>query len=120
MATTNGSWRDKAKAKRDSVNNLIPEPWRLKSELPSAEEQRDVTGKYVWQYLSDREIEITEANAVAIVKQTTSGQWKAEEVARAFCHRASLAHQLVGVIASSHSKMTASADIMDRSIVCTK
>ena len=95
MATTNGSWRDKATAKRDSVNTLIPEPWRLKSPIPTAEEQRDVTGKYVWQYLSDREIEITEANAVAIVKHTTSGQWKAEEVVKAFCHRASLAHQLV-------------------------
>ena len=94
MATTNGSWQDTARAKRDSVNNLIPEQWRLKS-IPSAEEQRDVTGKYIWQFLSEREAEITETNAVDIAKNTTTGHWTAEEVTRAFCHRAALAHQLV-------------------------
>jgi len=94
MTTTNGSWQDAARAKRDSINNLIPEPWRLKS-IPSAEEQRDVTGKYICQFLSVREVEITETNAVDIAKHTTTGQWTAVDVTRAFCHRAALAHQLV-------------------------
>ena len=95
MAATTETWQEKAKAKRDSVNGLIPEAWRLKAPIPSTEKQRDVTGKYLWQYLSDREIQITESNAVDIVKHTTTGDWTAEEVIKAFCHRASLAHQIV-------------------------
>lgn len=88
-------WQTLAKQKRDSVNALIPEQWLLKLPIPSAQEQRDVTGKYIQQYLTPREVEITETDAVGIVKKTTSGIWKAREVTEAFCHRAALAHQLV-------------------------
>ena len=95
MAATTKSWQEKANAKRESVNDLIPESWRLKEPVPSTEKQRDVTGKFLWQYLTDRETEITESNAVEIVKHTTTGDWTAEEVTKAFCHRASLAHQIV-------------------------
>lgn len=87
-------WKALGEAKRDSVNALIPKSWVLTSPIPPATEQRDVTGKYIQQYLSPREIEITETDAVGIVKNTTSGTWKSREVAEAFCHRAALAHQL--------------------------
>lgn len=93
MATE--SWQVRAKTKRDAVNNLIPEQWRIKSPIPSPLEQRDVTGAYICQYLSDAEVKITETDAVGIVKETTAGRWTAVEVAEAFCHRAALAHQLV-------------------------
>ena len=99
-------WQQRAKAKRDNVLSLIPEPWRI--QIPSASEQRDVTGDYVWQYLSGREKEITEIDAEGIVKKTTSGAWSAEEVARAFAHRAALAHQLVGIV----SRLPFSARLM--------
>jgi hypothetical protein len=89
------TWKESAQAKRDSVNALIPKAWLLPSPLPPASEQRDVTGKYIHQFLSPREIEITETDAVGIVKNTTSATWKAREVAEAFCHRAALAHQMV-------------------------
>ena len=88
-------WEALAKEKRESVNALIPKSWLLPTPLPSVSEQRDVTGNYIQQYLTSREIEITETDAVGIVKKTTSGAWKAREVAEAFCHRAALAHQLV-------------------------
>ena len=88
-------WKSLAKEKRDSVNALIPKSWLLTAPLPSAAEQRDVTGKYIHQFLSPREIEITETDAVGIVKNTTSATWKSREVAEAFCHRAALAHQMV-------------------------
>ena len=88
-------WEELAKTKRDSVNALIPKSWLLTSPVPSAAEQRDVTGKYIQQFLSPRETEITETDAVGIVKNTTSGAWKSREVAEAFCHRAALAHQMV-------------------------
>lgn len=88
-------WKSLGEKKRDSINALIPKAWLLPSAIPPATEQRDVTGKYIQQYLDAREIEITETDAVGIVKNTTSGAWKAREVAEAFCHRAALAHQLV-------------------------
>jgi amidase len=96
MAASNSElgWQQRAKAKRDAVLGLIPEEWRIK--VPSAQEQRDVTGKYVCQYLTDKEVEITETVAESIVEKTSTGKWSAEEVARAFAHRAALAHQLVG------------------------
>ncbi|PSS22276.1 hypothetical protein M430DRAFT_274638 [Amorphotheca resinae ATCC 22711] len=91
-------WKALATEKRNSVNSLIPKPWRLESPIPPASEQRDVTGKFIQQFLSPREIEITETDAVGIVKNTTSGSWKAREVAEAFCHRAALAHQMVNCL----------------------
>jgi amidase len=90
-------WQTLAKQKRESITALIPSPWRLPTPLPPVAEQRDVTGKFIQQYLSNREIEITETDAVGIVKKTTSGEWKAREVAEAFCHRAALAHQMVWI-----------------------
>lgn len=88
-------WKALGELKRDSVNALIPKAWVLASPVPTAEQQRDVTGPYIQQFLSPREIEITETDAVGICEKTTTGKWKAREVTEAFCHRASLAHQMV-------------------------
>jgi hypothetical protein len=89
------NWKELGEAKRDSVNALIPKAWLLPAPLPPPTEQRDVTGKYIQQFLTPREIEITETDAVGIIKNTTTATWKAREVAEAFCHRAALAHQMV-------------------------
>jgi amidase len=89
------SWKTAAKQKRDAVNALIPEKWLLQSPLPTVKEQRDFTGTFIQQFLTPREVEITETDAVGIVENTTSGTWTAREVAEAFCHRAALAHQMV-------------------------
>jgi amidase len=88
-------WKSLANEKRDSVNALIPKPWLLPNTLPPTSDKRDVTSKYIQQFLSPKEIEITETDAVGIVENTTTGTWKAREVAEAFCHRAALAHQMV-------------------------
>ena len=95
MAKTD-SWQEVAKAKREAIAESIPQPWRVDA-IPSAAEQRDVTGDYIHQWLSQEEIEITEMDAVDIVEKTSAGIWLAEDVARAFCHRASLAHQFVNI-----------------------
>ncbi|KAH6653246.1 amidase signature domain-containing protein [Truncatella angustata] len=97
MATPSTSWETLAAAKREAILNSIPTKWRLAS-IPSVEEQRDVTGTYLQDFLSPREIEITETDAVGIVEKTSSGQWTAVEVAESFCHRASLAHQLLNCL----------------------
>ncbi|KAL8866321.1 MAG: hypothetical protein Q9198_008940, partial [Flavoplaca austrocitrina] len=93
MAAATQPWRDVAKAKLESINESIPLAWRLPF-IPRSEEQRDVTGGYIQQYLSKEEIEITETDARTIVEYTSAGRWATETVTRAFCHRASLAHQL--------------------------
>ncbi|KAL8700918.1 MAG: hypothetical protein Q9201_005187 [Fulgogasparrea decipioides] len=96
MANTH-YWQKLAKDKLESINKSVPKHWQLES-LPNNEERRDVTGGHIRQYLSKDEIEITEAVAPTIVQKTSAGQWTAEAVMRAFCHRASLAHQLVNCL----------------------
>lgn len=94
MAIGTQSWQDIAKTKRDSIRASLPKDWLIDS-IPPAEDQRDVTGDFVRKYLSKSEVEITETDAPGIVQKTSKGVWTAEAVTRAFCHRASLAHQLV-------------------------
>lgn len=93
--TSDSTWRAKAEAKRLAILSAIPKKWRFLNPIPPPTEQVDVTGDYIRQFLNQREIEITESDAVDIVAQTTSGIWTAVEVTEAFCHRAALAHQLV-------------------------
>lgn len=88
------NWEQLAAQKRESILAAIPKEWRLEK-VPTPEEQRDVSGTYLDQYLSEQEKEITETDAVGIVAKTTTGKWKAVDVIKAFCHRASIAHQLV-------------------------
>lgn len=88
------NWEQLATQKRDSILAAIPKEWHLEN-IPTPEEQRDVSGTYIDQFLSSQEKEITETDAVGIVEKTTTGQWKAVDVCRSFCHRASIAHQLV-------------------------
>ncbi|KAK2761812.1 Acetamidase [Arachnomyces sp. PD_36] len=98
MATGSRDWKAIAAAKRESILQSIPEQWRLQNPIPPPSELRNVTGSYIQQFLNSREIEITETDAVEIAKKTTSGQWTAVEVTKAFCHRASIAHQLVNCL----------------------
>ena len=88
------SWEKIAAQKRKDVESLIPKEWII-ANPPSREEQRDVTGDYIHQFLDKSETEITETDAVGIAAKTCSGTWKALDVTKALCHRAALAHQLV-------------------------
>lgn len=90
-------WKKTAETKRDSVLGLIPKEWRIPPP-PPVHDQRDVTGAFIQQYLDKEEIEITETDAVGIVKNTSSGVWSAVDVTKAFCHRAAVAHQLVNCL----------------------
>lgn len=87
-------WKSLATAKRESILSSIPEKWKL-AKIPTAEEQKDVTGPYIQQFLDEKEIEITETDAAGIVEKVAAGEWSAVDVTSAFCHRAALAHQLV-------------------------
>lgn len=98
-------WKSLATGKRESVLGLIPQKWRL-DRIPTVEEQKDVTGPYIQQFLEKQEVEITETDAVGIAEKVASGTWTAFAVTEAFCHRAALAHQLV----SCDSRSQAFAD----------
>ncbi|KAL8723507.1 MAG: hypothetical protein Q9225_000240 [Loekoesia sp. 1 TL-2023] len=97
MPADTQDWQKIGKAKLESINESIPQPWRVDS-LPSNEQQRDVTGDFIRQYLSKDEIDLSEASATTIIEKISAGQWTAEAVTRAFCHRASLAHQLTSCL----------------------
>lgn len=89
------SWQQTAQTKRRAVEARIPAEWRIPSP-PAPQEQIDVTGEYIHQFLDPKEVEITETDAVGIARRVAEGRWTAEEVARGFCHRAAVGHQLVG------------------------
>lgn len=90
-------WQSRAAAKREAILASIPEKWHLKS-IPSVEEQKDVTGAYIQQFLSSEEIEITETDSFGIAEKIAAGAWTAVAVIEAFCHRASLAHQILNCL----------------------
>jgi amidase len=98
MGSISLTWQELAEKKRQSLFDLIPSGWRIPPPIPSAKEQRNVTGAYTHQFLSPREIEITKTDATEIVQKTSDGSWTATEVTTAFCHRAALGHQLVYIL----------------------
>lgn len=87
-------WKEICAQKRQSIDALLPARWKLPSDaVPS--DVKDVT-QIPRQFLNEREIEITERySATALAAALASGALSAVEVTEAFCHRATIAHQLV-------------------------
>ncbi|PYI10112.1 alpha-glucosidase [Aspergillus sclerotiicarbonarius CBS 121057] len=98
MDRPQATWHSVAAGKRQAILEAIPPRWILQEQIPPAEKQPNVTDGYVQQFLTPREIQITEADAVTITQHTTTGSWSALEVTEAFCHRAAIAHQLVNCL----------------------
>ena len=63
--------------------------------MPAAEQQDVMAVPFLSGLFTEREILITTSSATHIVNVVAKGEWKAQEVARAFCKRAAVAHQLV-------------------------
>lgn len=97
MTSKQAPWVHAAKSKRDAIAESIPKEWRI-YDVPDTNDTRDVTGSWCHGLLSGEEIEITESDAVDIVEKTSAGIWTSEEVTRAFCHRASIAHQILNCL----------------------
>ncbi|CAF9931207.1 MAG: Acetamidase [Alectoria fallacina] len=92
------TWQSNAQGKRASLIELIPPKWRIPtSDIPSATRLRDF-GEYICRFLDRRELEITNAPSSRILANIRSGEWTSVDVTRAFCHRASLAHQLTNCL----------------------
>lgn len=89
------TWQERAQRKRESLQALLPSEFKLPEPIPSPNEVRDAT-TFPRRYLSDDELRITETdNASELLGRIAKGELKARDVVSAFCHRATIAHQLV-------------------------
>ncbi|OAA35649.1 general amidase [Metarhizium rileyi] len=89
------SWEAKAAAKRESTSAKIPPSWRLSAEdLQKAKNQRDLTGSFIQQFLTEHDNNITSKNSLELVGSLSCGDLSALEVATAFCKTAAVAHQI--------------------------
>jgi amidase len=84
-----------AKAKQKVLDD-IPSEWRTPADqLPSNDVLNVMDFPAKSGLLSQRELDITESFAVDIVAKIAKGELSAEDVTRAFCKRAAIAHELV-------------------------
>lgn len=90
------TWEQSAQKKRATLTSSIPQNWRL-LDIPSPEECPDVVD-WPRRFLSSNEILITESSPVVILANIHALVWRAEDVTRAFCHRAAIAHQLTNCL----------------------
>ena len=92
-SSTMSDWQAKAAAKRESLKNSIPKEWIIPDISPQT-----VPCAMAFpfdKHLSPSELEITGMSVRELLRRIANGQYKAVDVARAFAHRAAIAHQLV-------------------------
>jgi amidase len=90
------TWEEIGEKARARLDASIPLEWRIPENKMPAADQKDVMDvPFLSGLFSEREILITTSSATHIVDVVAKGEWKAQEVARAFCKRAAVAHQLV-------------------------
>lgn len=88
-------WESIAASCQAAVIKAIPEKWHLAS--PPDASVTDVTGvPRSCGLLTERQLELTEQTADALVKQLQAGVLTSVELTEAFCARAAVAHQCVG------------------------
>lgn len=86
-------WEKKAAAKREQIKNSIPKEWLIDGISPTTVScALDFPFE---KHLSPTEMEITSLSAIELLSRVSVAQYKAVQVARAFAHRAAIAHQLV-------------------------
>lgn len=94
MATQN--WKEISAQAQEIRDNSIPAEWRIPKDKLPPDDQKDVTDfPAKCGLLSEDELKITGFYATEIVKKIADGEWKAEDVTRAFCKRAAVAQQVV-------------------------
>lgn len=96
MVVTKQDWQGTAAAKRAALWASLPSEWMIShGSLPNEDVLNVTTFPHSSGMFTDKEILITAAGAVDIVDKISKGIWRAEEVTRAFCKAAAVAHQLV-------------------------
>ena len=91
-------WEAIGRQKRETIASLLPPQWKLPEPIPDASSLRDATN-YPRSFLTEREIAITETHtAQQLLQKLADRTYTATEVTSAFCHRATIAHQLVRTV----------------------
>jgi amidase len=89
-------WEQIGASKRQQLLDSIPKEWLIPADIRPADSQSNVldfperSGLFM-----AKEIEMTNTSATDLLRKLARGEWSSEEVTRAFCKRASVAHQLV-------------------------
>ena len=92
MAT---DWQHIGQLKRESIDSLLPSQWKLPVPVPDANTLPNATD-FPSNFLTQREIAITETHsAQQLLQKLADRTYAATEVTSAFCHRATIAHQVV-------------------------
>ncbi|KAH6654535.1 amidase [Truncatella angustata] len=95
-------WEERAAKKRQALHDSIPPEWRIPAELLPADDVDDVTSfpeQSGW--FSSEELAITGSSALGLLSKLLTGEIKSETVTRAFCKRASAAHQLTNCLSDT-------------------
>jgi amidase len=91
-------WKEISAKAQDILANSIPLEWRIPKDILPPPEQKDVTDfPAKCGLLTEAELAITDSYATEILEKIAAGEWKAEDVCRAFCKRAAVAQQVVSV-----------------------
>ncbi|SMR56904.1 unnamed protein product [Zymoseptoria tritici ST99CH_1E4] len=92
-------WGDISAKAKQKVLDDIPSEWKIPSEKLPSGDVLDVTDFPAQSgILSQQDLDITDSFAVDIVAKIAKGEWTSEDVTRAFCKRAAIAHQLVNCL----------------------
>jgi amidase len=90
------TWEEVGARKRAALLASIPSEWLIPADLLPPASQDDVT---TWPetsgWFTPEELAITDLSATELVGKLASGALKSVDVTKAFCKRASAAHQLV-------------------------
>jgi amidase len=94
------SWEEKAKQKRTSLYNLIPQEWRLAESILDNPPKNSTIIPSQCGILSKLDLEITEIDNIdELAQDIAQGKYSAVQVTEAYCKRAAIAHQLVNCLA---------------------
>lgn len=114
-------WEDLRDAKREEIKASIPSEYVIPSDILPPADQRNVTN-FVSEsgFFTDKEIDITASTASRITREVVAKRWTAEEVTRAFCKSAAVAHQLTNCLTyAQFDKAIAQAKALDEEYVKT-
>ena len=91
-------WKDISQKAQKILADSIPTEWRISADkLPSSNQANVTDFPAKSGILSKDELKITESFATEIIENVADKTWKAGDVTRAFCKRAAIAHQVVGL-----------------------
>ncbi|KAL8991521.1 MAG: hypothetical protein Q9169_007847 [Polycauliona sp. 2 TL-2023] len=95
MRVSRDSWQVAARAKAADTSSKIPKEWLLSDQdLANAKKQRDLTGSFIEQYLTNDERAIVGLDSTRLVGKLQRQEYTAVAVAQAYCKAAAVAHQI--------------------------